>query len=320
MSEEEDPKDPAGEAGESPQEPGADDAAGPATDPAPEPESPVGEPAAAAEPEVGEAHCSTHQHVPAVGTCEHCGSFSCADCLGDLGGRMICRTCVVEGRVKIGLTPWDERAKLGLPAAAWQTVKEVSLTPGAFFANLSPTHFLGAAIGFAVLVGSIGGIANVFTQQLGNVLLFEAFGLDPNALGGDSPFGSAFSTGGVGAILIGIVSAPLGVLIGAMVLGLTSHLGLMMIGGATQKLEATLKVVFYAYAINFWLIVPIPYVNAIVVGLWVYVVTAIGLMHVHQTSGLKATFAVLWFMCTCLCLVGVLAGALGVMAGAALGQ
>ena len=194
------------------------------------------------EPSLDGAKCTVHAHAPAVGTCEHCGTFACADCLGDLGGRMICRACVVEGRVEVGLTPWDERARLGFGAAFWATLKQISLSPGTFFSNLAPSHFMGAAIGFAVLAGTPGQIGAVIYNNLGNVLLFEAIGLDLDQAYNNDPVSQFFRPGGAGQIVLGIVMAPIGVLMNAMIYGLLGHLGLMIVGGASKKLEASLKV------------------------------------------------------------------------------
>ncbi len=275
------------------------DAVAPNEPAAPEPvESPV------AEPHVGLARCSVHEHAVSAGTCEHCGSFGCKDCLGELGGRMICRACVVEGRVTVGLTPWDERAQRGFLPALWATLKAVTLTPSAFFSGLGPSHFMGAAIGFAVLCGTPGQIAAVIYNNLGNVLLFDAIGVDLNQAYQNDAISQMFRPGGPAQIALGVVMAPVGVLMNAMIYGLLGHLGLMIVGGATKKLEASLKVACYAAGLNFWMVIPLPYLNAMVVGIWWLVVLAIGLTKMHGTSGAKAAFAVLWFPCLCLCLVG----------------
>jgi hypothetical protein len=279
-----------------------------------EADSPVSPPPAEPGPAIEDAKCSTHEHIAAVGTCEHCGSFSCADCLGELGGRMICRACVVEGRVEVGLSPWDERATRGMFAAWWETLKQVTLKPGEFFSNLAPSHFMGAAIGFAILAGTPGQIAAVITSNLGNALLFDALGLDLNSAYGNDPISEMFRPGGPANIVIGVVMAPIGVLMNAMIYGLLGHLGLMIVGGANKKMEASLKVACYAAAINFWMIIPLPYLIQMVVGIWWMVVLAIGLMKMHNTSGVKAAFAVLWFPCLCGCLIGGVAGIAGLAA------
>lgn len=305
MSEEEDPK--GAEGGDAAQDSPPEEA--PPEAPAAESQEPP-----QGEPSLDGAKCAVHPFGAAVGTCEHCGSFSCADCLGELGGRMICRTCVVEGRVQVGLSPWDERATLGLLAAAWATLKAISLRPGEFFSNLAPSHFMGAAIGFAVLVGTPGQIGAVIYNNLGNVLLFEAIGLDMNQAYGNDPISEMFRPGGAAQIILGVVMAPLGVLMNAMLYGLLGHVGLMIVGGTTKKLEASLKVACYASALNFWMIIPLPYINALVVGIWWMVVLGIGLMKMHGTTGAKAAFAVLWFPCTCLCLIGGIAAVVAVIA------
>ena len=303
---------------EDPQEPQSPDGTeeGEAADEASPVDPPVGAPAASGsghtadepsgvgDPDLRYSACSQHEHVPAVGTCEHCGSFACGECLGDLGGRLICRACVVDGRVEVGLSPWDERKKLGLFAAWWATVKAVTLTPSDFFSRLAPSQFMGAAIGFALLAATPGQIANVIYNNLGNVLLFETLGVDLGQASGGDPFSQMLAPGSPVMIVLQVVMAPLTVIMNAMIYGLLAHLGLMIVGGTTKKLEASLKVACYAAAINFWMIFPVPYINAVVVGIWSMVVLAIGLMKMHNTTGAKAAFAVLWIPCLCGCAVG----------------
>lgn len=263
--------------------------------------------------------CALHPAAAAVGTCDHCGNFGCGECLGRLDGRVICRTCVTQGRVEGGATPWDKRGELGMFVAMWRTIVEVSAKPADFFGRLAPNGRTAGAFGFLLLAlipaGISGGISN-FVMKFFLIDFMEGFIRQIYGPPG-SPLSDMMVAAYTPSLLdaaFAIVLTPVLCALYAIITALVCHLGLMLVGGAERGLEATIKVCAYAYAgVLFWMVIPI------VGGLawfWMLVVLGMGLASMHRTSGWKAAFAVLYAPCLgcLLCFGGAfVAGFLGAM-------
>lgn len=254
-------------------------------------------------PTSSEPMCAVHPDRPSRGTCDHCGAFSCEDCLGVLGGRYICRTCVEEGRVQTGLTPWDRRDELGLAAAFWQTVTAVSSRPVQFFKELRAEGDLGSALLFLALVSIPAGIGNTIFSAVTNAGLQTFLGAQSQQTG--IPWVDFMQEPSLALSAFQVLTAPIWAIIGALIGGLLAHLGLMLVGGATRSLEATLKVYAYGYAVMFWAVIP---GAQLVTAIWVLVMYGIGIAQTHRTSGWKAAFAVLWLTVLCCAFVAVAVG------------
>jgi len=249
------------------------------------------------------ALCAVHPDRASKGTCDHCGAFSCEDCLGVLGGQYVCRTCVDEGRVQVGLTPWDRREELGVPAAFWQTVTAVSGGPVRFFRELRPDGDLAGALGFLVLVSIPAGFGAAIFTYLQNLVMYSLLGTQPQATG--IPLLDMMQGPSVGMAVFQVVFAPVGALLYVLIFALLTHLGLMLVGGASRPLEATIKAWCYSYAVMFWGLIP---GGQLITGFWVLAVAGIAMAQVHKTSGWKAAFGVLWFMVGCCCVIFVFVG------------
>ena len=232
---------------------------------------------------------------------------------------MICRTCVTQGRVEGGLTPWDQRAELGWPAAMWKTIVEGGTRPSDFFSRLAPTGRTAGAFGLLVLLlipaGISGGLSN-YAMKFFLIDFMEGFIRQVYG-----PPGNPLSDMMVAAYQPSLLDAALAIFLTpglcalyAAITGLVCHLGLMLVGGATRGLEATIKVTAYAYAAClFWMVIPI--VGGLA-WLWMLVVLGMGLAAMHKTAGWKAAFAVLYAPCLAcgLCFGGAFAmGFLGAM-------
>ena len=240
--------------------------------------------------------CATHPIAPAVGTCSHCGNFGCGSCLGRLEGKLVCRTCVEQGRVQVGLSPFDRREELGLLRAFWQTLVGVCVRPGEFFEDLAPTGRLGGAFLFLLLACLPGYILNSIYNYVSRFALAPT--LEPIVRDVYDPISPELADQLVASLqpslldlAFGIVLGPVMLFVFALVAGLLMHLGLMIVGGAARPLEASLKVALYGHGVVFWLVIPM-------IGglcwLWAPVVLAFGLTRIHPTQGWKAAFAVLW--------------------------
>ena len=116
--------------------------------------------------------CAIHEGVASVGTCSHCGNFGCGECLGTMGGAVVCRTCVISGQVNPGLTPWDRRDELGFMTAVWNTIKGVTFGPTQFFEQMGPTGKIGPAIGEVMSEEIVDGAAHSIDITLLNLRRF----------------------------------------------------------------------------------------------------------------------------------------------------
>lgn len=222
-----------------------------------------------------------------------------------MDGAVVCRPCVTSGRVNPGLTPWDRRDELGMVGAVWGTIRDVSFAPAQFFARMAPTGRTGAAIGFLALIAIPAGLVGNLVSYFSNMLLAPM--LEPMVRDVYGPAGNPISDMVVSSMEpsvlgsgFGMLLYPLIIVVYALITGLVCHLGLMLTGGASEPLEATVKTSIYAYGVTFWAVVPLA---GSLSWLWLLVVLVFGLSTVHKSGGFKATFAVLYAPLTCCCLV-----------------
>ncbi len=91
---------------------------------------------------------------------------------------------------------------------------------------------------------------------------------------------------------LGTVMMPFLLIIWLFVVSGLLHLFLMMVRGAKAGFEATFRVV--CYSVSPFLFMVIPYCGMLITMLWVVTLTVIGLRDAHETTGGKATVAVLF--------------------------
>lgn len=177
--------------------------------------------------------------------------------------------------------PWErEGASFN---SFWATVKLIYSSPQVFFREMRREGGLWPPLSFAFIGGIIGGLAagcyNIGLQSL--VLLAP----NNQANGAPGPASLAF-----GAIMI-LVMVPVGVLIQAFVTSGIYHVCLMILGGAKQPYETTFRVVCYVTGAS-GLLGLIPLCGAVIQGIYALVLAGMGLSYSHETSGVKAAFAV----------------------------
>jgi hypothetical protein len=249
--------------------------------------------------------CARHPDRPAATTCTHCGSFACSECDSIFEGRHICATCIEEGRVRETTIPWSRRDEIGVLPAAWQTVLEVSGDPVGFFDRLRKGRIeLSEAALFSFLVWIPAGVAGGLYQGA-MMRLFAGGGNEFAALYEQYPWMeeaiAGMSAGWLGSMLAGVLLAPFLGVCGQLVLGLLHHGALLLFGGATRPLEATLATTMYATGVNFWAVIP---VLGFFVSLWVSLCQVIGYSRVHESDWWRAGLAVATPFCCAVCLVG----------------
>jgi len=196
--------------------------------------------------------------------------------------------------------PWEQRKGRGAVAAFAETLQQVLFHPVGFFRSTDPGRGAGAALGYAVIVGTLSlAVALLWQHALGDRLRFGHGG------GYLRFFESRAALAGISVFL------PIGVAIGNLVWAAVLHVSLAVLGGARGTYGTTLKAVCYASSATAFNVFPV--CGAAVGAVWHVVLQVIGLRELHQTTTGRAFWA--WFLpfVVVLCLAGatVLAAVLG---------
>jgi hypothetical protein len=237
--------------------------------------------------------------------CQHCGKEI-------VEGQVFCQHCgtrlIAEdsasgvtppggGRYK---TPWEDRATNGFFNGLFKTVRDVLLSPSAFFKKMPVTGGLTDPLLFAMIVGTVG----LMFLSVWDLLLHDSM----------RSFMTPEMRNAAGQGMSNNIASPLGTLmlpflliIWLFVVSGMLHLFLMMVRGEKAGFEATFRVV--SYSVSPFLILVIPYCGMLITMLWVLALAMIGLREAHETTGGKATIAVLFpflFCCGVMILTAVL--------------
>ena len=221
--------------------------------------------------------------------CQHCGNEI-------VDGQVFCQHCgtrlVAEdhasgatprdvGRSK---TPWEDRALNGFFNGLFKTVNEVLFRPSAFFKKMPVAGGLTDPLLYAMIVGTVG----LLFLSVWHLVLHDPM--------------QSFVTPEMSAAGRGIssnVASPLGTAMIPFVLILwlfivsgMLHLFVMIVGGAKAGFEATFRVV--SYSVSPFLFLVIPYCGVVITPLWALSLFMIGIRDAHETTGGKATAAVLF--------------------------
>jgi hypothetical protein len=248
---------------------------------------------AAPTPVEGPARCARHPDKVAAGVCENCGTFSCPDCLGYLGSRRICITCVTERRVTAFGIPWEKRKQIGLFKAWGLTTWEVISRPIDFYRRVDPKGSVGESILYSLMSFSF--LATIWIILIGLVVGLVML--------------VALMEGGLGAAELAVI-AGVAAFYGAMftivpfvvllVTTLVHHVVLIVLGGGKQGLGASMRVTQYASALV--ILQGIPCLNYIA-WVWYSVLFGLGYHNVHKGEAWHAVVAVLTpFACWCCCM------------------
>jgi len=234
--------------------------------------------------------------------CQHCGKevtdgqIFCQHC----GSRISAEAAPAppdSGRYK---TPWEDRATNGFFNGLTKTVREALFSPAEFFKKMPVTGGLTDPLLFALIIGTVG----LMFISVWDLLLHDSMQsfMTPEmrtAAGRGMPYGMASP--------LSTVMMPFLLILWLFIVSGMLHLSLMMFRGAKAGFEATFRVV--SYGTSPFLFMVIPYCGMPITMLWVLTLTVIGLRDAHETTGGKATFAVLLpflFCCGMLVLAAVL--------------
>ncbi|MFC1494036.1 YIP1 family protein [Thermodesulfobacteriota bacterium] len=168
----------------------------------------------------------------------------------------------------------------GYFADLWRTFRSVLFSPAAFFGGIREPGGLKDSIAFGILFGSIGAMFSIFWRFF---LMSEEFVDLINGIPWPISLNQLFITF--------IIISPLIVLLMIFVTAVILHIFLFILRGANNDFEATIKVSAYINTVEIFCIVP--YIGGLIGLVWSIVIAVIGLKKIHETSTLKALFAVL---------------------------
>ncbi len=232
--------------------------------------------------------------VVAVANCPSCGAV-----LRPAGERAAPPPS--SGTIPSGI-PWEHRAELGFLPTLIATLRSCLMDPDGFYSRMPKRENLGAAIGYLVLLGWLGGLGGLFwgiALQGTQEALLRGLGMEPST--------HALSAAARMALYIGAaILYPLGILVAAFVWSGILHVPLWILGGAKEGFEATLRV--YCYAAGSagpfqW----IPICGGLIGAVWSLIVQIYGISRAHGISGGLATLAVLLPLALCCIVIGVIA-------------
>jgi hypothetical protein len=185
--------------------------------------------------------------------------------------------------------PWENREQLGFVNGLWETILMVLTKPNdAFGVMRREGNFLDPLL-YAVLLGTFGSVVAFIYQGV-----LQSVGLVSSGSGDGL---AALAGFGATSILM-LVLMPVILLLGLFVGSAITHLCLMLVGGANQSYETTLRVMSYSSGSASVLQV-IPLCGGIISALYTIVLNCIGLARAHQTDTWRAVVAVLLpaFLC-----------------------
>jgi hypothetical protein len=263
--------------------------------------------------------------VVGVSQCSHCGGTFPSDQVIALEGAPVCARCkpILLQKIKEGVNivasvvdsaaerpglPWENRQTIGFWTSVWETFKLVMFEPTRAFTMMRRDGGMEDALKFALLTYCIASAVSLVFQipiQLAMMKVGSAGSSGMPAVFGIAP---ALVGGVVGLILTPVI---LGVVV--FVQAAAYHGMLHLLGAGKRGFDTTVRVVAFSVgAASVLMLVPV--CGAVVAWFWGIVVKIIGLARTHETTGGKASAAVLvpLLICcgTCIGFYAVLAGAI----------
>jgi hypothetical protein len=191
----------------------------------------------------------------------------------------------VAGRTGL---PWEHRQERGFFNAFIETLSMVLIRPTEAFSVMKREGGLGEPLIYALIGGCVGGIVQ-FLFSLG----FQSIGLFA-----DKNNSLAAMTGmGIGSVAM-IILLPLFIVIVLFIWSAIMHLCLMIVGGANQPFETTLRVVAFTNGSTGPLQI-VPLCGGVISFVWTIVCYCIGLARAHDTDTGRAVLAVFLPLIVC---------------------
>ena len=194
------------------------------------------------------------------------------------GGDVTCPECGYQfhapASVAVIYMPWEDRGRLGWLLALYDTVRMCILAPKTFFQRMPISGGWLSPLSYVVIVG---GVALVLVSLWAFLLFILAH----------SPESEMTLSAYVGSTVLSGLEALTDL---ALYSGLM-HLAVILLGGASPRMQTTARVV--AYACSALLLAVIPYIGPPLALLWTVVLCVIGLRETQELSTAKAIFATL---------------------------
>ena len=207
--------------------------------------------------------------------------------------------------------PWEAK---GQNFNTWmETAKLCLLSPERAYSAMRLDGGLGQPMLYCG-VGLLFGVVGQMIWYLPMLVLMSLFAGAGGQGGGGGEMAAMLGVQVVMQIVSGAFTVVAGATIGLIIAAAIGHVCLMIVGGARQPYETTLRVIGYAHGSTAWLNV-IPFVGGLVALVWMIILEVIGFSRAHDIPGGKAVLAVLLpFIACCvlfggIILVAVLAGA-----------
>jgi hypothetical protein len=228
-------------------------------------------------PPASGARCHTHPETPSAGTCTRCGTFGCGACLSETPAGVHCDRCLASVR----RLPWDSRAEVGLFKAWALTAWAMVARPAQTLRDAGPEGSLGSSLLFAAIAVVVGNVPTLLFYGL--VFL----------LGDTAPEVKAIENQPI--LVAGAMFYPLvllGAQLGAVLFSSALDQVLLLVLGARPR-SFSVTVRASALSMGPYVVGLVPVCGMYVVPLWALVLRIIGLSTLHQTTGGKASAAVL---------------------------
>ena len=206
------------------------------------------------------------------------------------------------------LVPFEDPSK-DFFSGLLETMKLVLFQPGHFFRNYKLDGSIGKPLLFALVIGWVSSAISMIWGFFITESIFSSFGrlreILPEVEGFDwDQLEQLSARQGAFDYILGVVLAPVIILLVMFIMAGIYHLFLMAVKGANKNFETTFNVVAYGTATHIFEIIPFcgNFIS------WVYgmVLAIIGLTEAHKTDSWKAVFAVfapLVLCCFCCLLI-----------------
>jgi hypothetical protein len=185
----------------------------------------------------------------------------------------------------------------------WETARLVMSSPSHAFSIMRLEGGLGQPMMFALWGLAIGFVAQMVWQLPLTALPLMMGSMDQGEVLGQI----------VGNVVGGAIGVVLGATLGLLINAGITHVMLMLLGGARQPYEATLRVAGYAQGAVAWTNI-VPLVGPLIAAIWGIVLAIIGLARAHDISMGKATLAVLLPIVLCVIAVVAIIGGIAAFA------
>jgi Yip1 domain len=178
--------------------------------------------------------------------------------------------------------PWETRSSALDLGALWRTTRAILFRPTAAFSSVSYEAGKRSCLLYALIYGSLGQILGIYWLTVAGIL------------GNTTEAGTLENTiWFAGAALL----TPLVLVISLYIAAGLAHLFLRVLRGARRPFSATFQVSAYVTGatslLNLFPLNLIPVVGSMIIPVWALVLNSVGLARAHQTSTIKALFALL---------------------------